>query len=99
MDRLQCFGHCLHLAIERMGRDKWVDRAIGVLLSGRCLFLFVDKEERPGSCSKRTQLTPAQVGDRAAYQLGITSKDGAKSPGAGERHFTGHVQIHRCSVW
>ncbi|KAI7799132.1 putative zinc finger BED domain-containing protein 1-like, partial [Triplophysa rosa] len=44
--RLQCFGHRLHSAIEKVGKDKRVERAIGVCKNVVSAFSFSWKKKR-----------------------------------------------------
>ncbi|XP_028980083.1 zinc finger BED domain-containing protein 1-like [Esox lucius] len=44
--RLQCFGHRLHLAIERAGKDKRMDRAVGLCKKVVAAFSFSWKKKR-----------------------------------------------------
>ncbi|XP_041841381.1 E3 SUMO-protein ligase ZBED1-like isoform X2 [Melanotaenia boesemani] len=44
--RLQCFGHRLHSAVEKAGKDKRVERAVGVCKKAVAAFSFSWKKKR-----------------------------------------------------
>lgn len=80
-----------YVSSERSGRDKGIERAVGVCKRVVSAFSFSWKKKRDLAAAQEELKLPQHKMVRVTYKMGVTSKDGRESAETREDHRTGLV--------
>lgn len=81
----------IHVFSERSGRDKRIERAVGVCRRVVSAFSYSWKKKRDLADAQETQTPRSQVGHRVTDKMGLTSEDGGANAGTGKGNQTGLI--------